>query len=316
MRVAIICLLILAACAQQSEVVREAIQQPEAAQVTGVPKGNAVLSVSTGTVLVNSKPGVVGMVLNEGDVVSTSAGFAEVRFFDDAVLRVDENTEFIVKKVSSEPRVVKLSQTSGGTWSRVLRMSGVKEYEIETPNTVATVRGTGFSVVVENNQTVVGVVEGAVHVAIIEDDVVVEEALVEAGSEAQVDEEIVVEELVVDEWITENTAADEQFIDEEVDEFIAENPNLDSELIRDIATGSLTDEEKDQLTDEQKEILEEKGISTDSDGQGLFVIEENVKGNESSDFYEDEYRGSEGGDAEEASVDASGGGQSFKYGGQ
>ncbi|MBI5880747.1 hypothetical protein HZB90_01305, partial [archaeon] len=53
---------------------------------------------------------------------------------------------------------VKLNQQSGSTWNKFAAISGIKSFEVETPTTVATVRGCEFWVDMDS----VGVEEGAV----------------------------------------------------------------------------------------------------------------------------------------------------------
>lgn len=189
----------------------------------------AMLAVQSGEVIVNGSPASAGMELKEGDSVKTGAkAKASVVFFDSSILRLNENTEIFVKSVVSQGgKKVAIEQTAGQTWSRVLKISGIKEYSIETPNTVATVRGTGFSISVGEGDTTIAVKEGKVHVASVDESGIVAEAVVPANMELEVTDEAPAElELAVlepDPWVDENIIADDQFIDEIVEEYVEEN---------------------------------------------------------------------------------------------
>ncbi|GAG16301.1 unnamed protein product, partial [marine sediment metagenome] len=80
-------------------------------------------------------------------------GKASIVFYESDILRLEENTEIDLQEISEEK--ISIKQNLGDTWSRILRLTG-KEYEIETPTTVATVRGTGFSVSIKEESVVVG----------------------------------------------------------------------------------------------------------------------------------------------------------------
>jgi len=219
-RFIIILLILLVACARAPVVKTE--KAPEI----------AVLAVHSGEVLVNGSPAKAGQELKEGDVVKTSAASkASVVFFDSSVLRLDENTEITVKRISADGlRSVDLKQTSGQTWSRVLKLSGVKEYRIETPNTIATVRGTGFGIKVSDGDTKIMVKEGKVHVASVENETVMAEAVISADMQMEITEEAPAEmELEAMEhtaWIDENIIADEEFVDEVVEDYMEEHPEV------------------------------------------------------------------------------------------
>ncbi len=196
----------------------------------------AMLAVQSGEVFVNDSPASAGMELKEGDTVKTGAkSKASLVFFDSSILRLNENTEIVVKDIVSQgDKKVNLEQTAGQTWSRVLKISGIKEYSIETPNTVATVRGTGFAVSIGDGDTIIAVKEGKVLVAAMDENQVVAEAVVPANMELEVTDEapagLELAVLEPDLWVDENIIADDQFIGEVVDEYIEENPDAVADM--------------------------------------------------------------------------------------
>ena len=83
-----------------------------------------------------------------GDNVKTDeAGTGYIVFSDNSTLSLDKNSEITLEEVnqSDDTFIIKVTQLAGRTWSRVENLFGKKtEYEVETPNTIAAVRGTVF----------------------------------------------------------------------------------------------------------------------------------------------------------------------------
>ena len=111
----------------------------------------AILSAMQGEVSVDPgsgyKSAVSGASLSVGYKVKTgSTGKATIAFYDNGLVRMSENTEIQIKSLSSDGRdaSVTLEQDSGSTWNRVLSIAGKTDYKVQTPDTVATVRGTSF----------------------------------------------------------------------------------------------------------------------------------------------------------------------------
>jgi len=126
----------------------------------------AVLIINSGTAEVKSASGdwksaTSGMGLSEGMSIKTLSGSrAIVVLRDSSVTRLDENTEITLNNLNKTD--VSIIQSAGQTWTRLLKFSGISGYEIETPDALATVRGTAFAVSIGNG-TYIGVVEGTVH---------------------------------------------------------------------------------------------------------------------------------------------------------
>ena len=111
----------------------------------------AILSAVQGDVSVDSgkgyKSAVSGASLLVGYKVKTGpTGKATIAFYDSGLMRLAENTEIEIKSLSSDGHnsSVGLEQDSGSTWNRVLSIAGKTDYQVQTPDAVATVRGTGF----------------------------------------------------------------------------------------------------------------------------------------------------------------------------
>jgi len=165
-----------------------------------------------------------GMQLSADYSVRTGAdGDAVVIFFGASALRLGPNTEIRLSEILTNFTSIELS--NGQTWSRILKVSGIEEYEIETPTTVATVRGTGFAVVVRGNDTDVTVGDGSVNVGTIRKEfaagaarrVVLAQVNVTANQTVEIkaatlDQPLVVRRLeYIDAWVAKNIGEDVTF---------------------------------------------------------------------------------------------------------
>jgi len=124
----------------------------------------AMLYVDEGAVEVDSGNGWVasqdGMELSINDKVRTLEGKATIVIFEGEMTRLEPNTEVSIKELSLQSTTI--SQNSGSTWNRLTKLGGVAEYNVETPTTVATVRGTGFGMIISGSQNDMLVGEGTV----------------------------------------------------------------------------------------------------------------------------------------------------------
>lgn len=254
-------------------------QASPAANMTAKPQGakasDAILAVHHGDVWVNGKLATPGMELHEGDAVKTGEGSeATVVFFDSSVLRLSAATAISITKVSPKPRIVQVKQLAGDTWTRLLRISGVVEYGIETPNTIATVRGTAFAVSTDGTSTRVRVKDGAVRVAAVVAEKIVAEQVVTEDHQADVEgAQVEVAPLEPDPWVAENVVEDQEFVSDAADQFADEHKDLVDELrakgftderigmfMQRLATGDLTEEEQRMISPAQGEALGDEGI--------------------------------------------------------
>jgi hypothetical protein len=102
------------------------------------------------------------MELSLSDKVRTTNGNALVLLYESILVDLDENTEVSIESLSEEKVV--LNQNSGSVWSKFTGISGIESYEVQTPNSVATVRGTGFLSKVDEGVSQFLVGEGVVEV--------------------------------------------------------------------------------------------------------------------------------------------------------
>jgi hypothetical protein len=126
----------------------------------------AVLYIDNGVVEVDIGNGWVQgadeMELGEGAKVRTGKGSASVVLQEGEVMSLEPNTEVELSELSKNK--ISIRQVAGETWNKITKISGITSYEVETPNTVATVRGTEFFLATN-----------------VEDDLLVEEGEVDFG---------------------------------------------------------------------------------------------------------------------------------------
>ena len=124
----------------------------------------ALLYIDEGTVQVDSgngwQPAVDGMELSINDKVQTLEGKATIALYEGELIRLGPNTQISIKELSQQK--ITISQEAGSTWSRLTKLGGVAEYNVETPTTVATVRGTGFGIIISGQKNDLLVGEGTV----------------------------------------------------------------------------------------------------------------------------------------------------------
>jgi hypothetical protein len=138
------------------------------------------LTVLSGDVLIRHgaadfAPAADGEVLSEGDAIRTGAdGRAILTYFEGSTVTIEPATELAIDSANSTAdggTVVLMTQTLGRTWHVVTKLitSGSK-YEVRTPASTASVRGTEFQVDADDAATTVTTTEGTV-VAHVEDPV-------------------------------------------------------------------------------------------------------------------------------------------------
>jgi len=116
----------------------------------------SMLSVVDGSVLIRHgaggfAPARAGDVVSEGDTLRTAAhASAEITYFDGSTVRLEEGTELAVESLRTEPdggTVIGVLQTLGRSWHVVTKLiEGSSRYEVRTPSSTASVRGTIFAV--------------------------------------------------------------------------------------------------------------------------------------------------------------------------
>jgi hypothetical protein len=115
--------------------------------------------------------GKEGMTLEEGYKIKADSGSkATITFFDGSVIELNGDTEIsfdqLVSKTNSSPKIIKIGQTIGETTSRVVKLvDSASRYEVDTPSSVAAVRGSTMVVnVTADGTTQVYNVEGTISI--------------------------------------------------------------------------------------------------------------------------------------------------------
>jgi hypothetical protein len=108
-----------------------------------------------------------GEVLTAGDTIRTADGArAVLTYFEGSTVSVEPNSELTLETASAlsdGSTVVVMQQNFGRTWHVVTKLiTGNSRYEVKTPASTASVRGTAFQVDSDGDQTVVTTTEGTV----------------------------------------------------------------------------------------------------------------------------------------------------------
>jgi len=110
------------------------------------PATAALLYVNAGQVDVNTGEGWSiasdEMELAQGAQIRTQEGEATVVLLEGEVISLEPNTHISLDVIRSNE--IEISQLAGDTWNKVSKITGISDYTVTTPTTVATVRGTEF----------------------------------------------------------------------------------------------------------------------------------------------------------------------------
>ena len=176
----------------------------------------AVLMVHSGKVELAQSPfrDVTGTTqISVGNSVKTYPGSeASIVFFGSSILRLGENTTLTLSEldIKKEGKKVSLKQDTGRVWNKVIKLSGIEEYSLETPDAVATIRGTAFDSWIRDNLTGILVVENRVNVT---GKITGKFTEINENEEADVAaDSLTVKPLAEDSWIRKNKEKDEQFL--------------------------------------------------------------------------------------------------------
>jgi FecR protein len=130
------------------------------------------LTVLSGDVLVRHGSGdfvaaADGQVLNEGDTIRTGADArAVLTYFEGSSVTVEPDTQLTIDNAATLAdggTVVVMTQAFGRTWHVVTKLiTGSSKYDVRTPASTASVRGTEFEVNSDEDQTTVSTTEGTV----------------------------------------------------------------------------------------------------------------------------------------------------------
>lgn len=161
-----------------------------------------------------------GTILYQSDIIRTGNNTeASVVFFESSIIRLDSNTEIILKELitEAEKTSITIQQNSGRTWNTVLKVSGIDDYEVQTPTTVASVRGTSFDVYIQsNNLTDVGVGRGVVIISKIDNNTIIDSIELKMNEAVSIygdniDQILKIRDFFLDDWVLKNQDKDGEF---------------------------------------------------------------------------------------------------------
>ncbi|MBD3227439.1 MAG: hypothetical protein GF329_04550 [Candidatus Lokiarchaeota archaeon] len=202
-----------------------------------------------------------GTLLCEYDKIRTHENSsAIIILFESSIIRLDSNTEVMIKEVIEdiESTNVKILQSTGRTWNTISKISGIDNYDVQTPTTVASVRGTTFVVKVESNgSTEVGVNHGLVNVSSLKNGIIKNTISVEENESVTIffdktDQPLDKKPFLKDDWVQSN-------IDKDNKDFLEIKKDLYNRLEPYIPELK----EKYNVTDEELDILIEGYIRGD-----------------------------------------------------
>lgn len=167
------------------------------------------------------KTAVNGSFLFVSDSVKTgSSSSATIVLFRSSLIRLYNNTEITLKEILEELETsVTIEQEAGRTWNTISKISGIDNYEVETPTTVASVRGTSFDVfLLANGNISITVTNGTVNVTNYKDGEIVNslevpEYITVSINPKNIEKKPETKPIEDDEWIERNKEKDEEFIE-------------------------------------------------------------------------------------------------------
>ena len=197
------------------------------------------------------------MNLFESDSIKTGENSsATIILFKSSVIRLDSNTEVTIKKLinDEEEKGVTIQQNAGRTWNTVTQVSGMDNYDVETPTAVASVRGTSFDYyILSNGSIIINVASGIVNITIFKNGEVIHtievpETLAVIIDPYNLDEPPETYSYTEDDWIRENLGKDKELY-EDLKEELWKRIEPFLEDLRELLDGNPTDEEIDALID-------------------------------------------------------------------
>ena len=237
-------------------------------------EAKAQLIVESGNVQVKSGGGLWasaqnGTLLYQSDSVKTGSNTsASIVLFKTSIIRLDSNTEVTIREIQqAEETSVEIEQNSGRTWNTIKKISGIDDYEVQTPTTIASVRGTSFDVyILANGNITISVGNGTVNVTSYKDGQIIHSIevpeylslTVDPGNLDKIPNPIPYEE---DAWILENQQKDDELIKDLKEELYKRIEPFLPEL-RELLDGNPTDEEIEVLIEGY--ILGEWSLPADS----------------------------------------------------
>jgi hypothetical protein len=185
---------------------------------------SAQLVINSGTVMVKHHGeswdvAQSGMLLYQSDSLKTGDNSsASIVLFKSSIIRLDSNTEVMIKELirKAEETNVTIKQDVGRTWNTILNISGIDNYEVHTPTTVASIRATTFVITVQlDGGTFGGVGQGNVLVSKVQDGEVVDKINVQKDQAVVVVPDVISEPLDIvpfekDTWVLDNEQMDKE----------------------------------------------------------------------------------------------------------
>lgn len=105
----------------------------------------AQIDVEQGSVLVNGKTITETTHLSQEDIIETGAdGLATIILYESIVINLESNTKISLDDLTKENPIV--SQIAGSAFHQVTNLFGLSSYTVKSGNSVASVRGTEFSI--------------------------------------------------------------------------------------------------------------------------------------------------------------------------
>ena len=138
------------------EVAPQQIAVPSVVHVTPIHSDVSVKEgVSAFAVISEAKA-----VISGSTVKTSSTGRALIESASSHITRLDYDSQITI---SEEQRHTQIQLASGAVWSRLMNVFDSGEtYDVQTPNAIASVRGTSFGVWYQTNTTILIVIEGEV----------------------------------------------------------------------------------------------------------------------------------------------------------
>ena len=109
---------------------------------------------------------VDGEVLSVGDAIRTGGdGRAVLTYFEGSTVTIEPATELVIEAATTQGSntIVQMTQNAGRTWHVVTKLvTGDSKYEVRTPASTASVRGTSFTVDTDGATTTITTTQGTV----------------------------------------------------------------------------------------------------------------------------------------------------------
>lgn len=195
------------------------IERVEASFTTVLEQLSGEVSVVRGDSVL---PGITGLVLKADDIIRTGSNSkAAIRFLDQSMSRLDENTEIKIEKLFINPAnktetIVEVILHRGRLWARVINLvNKFSKFQVRADNTVAVAKKkAAFDVSISSQgKTKVAAVKNKVDIVVATEKKVMETTLMKGFSASSSATKIIPKKTgEEDEWILKNLEEDEEYI--------------------------------------------------------------------------------------------------------